>query len=166
MVLSFFFAFLCCGYRERSLDIPVVLAPPPPREFGPIRFFCRGCIFLLRLRRRCVNTYCTVSLSVGIFEMTDTFSFQTEIRAEHDSSLVLGHWDPRTQTVAELIEILNEVPDDVSVGLADLPSLDMPETVADYPVWAVDYQNNALVGAGPFSVEPLADVIASYNPDE
>ncbi|MBF0169082.1 MAG: hypothetical protein HQL45_15780 [Alphaproteobacteria bacterium] len=93
--------------------------------------------------------------------MTNT---TTKIFAEHASNLVLGHFNPNTQTVRDLRDELARISDefpDYRPDMSALPTLPIP---AEWDgVWARDSQGNVLTGDDAKTVETVARYLETMS---
>jgi len=91
----------------------------------------------------------------------------------------ITHWNK--QNVGKLRDLLNELNNNINilcgeyycdyclttfgVDICNLPSYTIPEGLELYPIWAMDIDNDCLVGNCDFTVESL-DEINEYNANE
>jgi len=81
-----------------------------------------------------------------------------------DARAKIAAWDK--SRIHELRDILANCDDleTAGVDLSELPtSVEIPDELSIYPVWAVDSQGRALVGAGADIIENFSDVLAYYE---
>ncbi|KKL81424.1 hypothetical protein LCGC14_1994920 [marine sediment metagenome] len=49
------------------------------------------------------------------------------------------------------------------IECSDLPTLPIPEGIEGWPIWALDYAGNCLVGDGADEIQPLSEIVAYYE---
>ena len=55
-------------------------------------------------------------------------------------------------------------PEEEGIDLADLPTAqEVPEQIAEYPVWSIDKYGRALVGAAADQIEDLSEILSHYD---
>lgn len=73
-------------------------------------------------------------------------------------------WDK--ENIEQLREILAgcDNPEEEGIDLADLPTAqEVPEQIAEYPVWSIDKHGRALVGAAADQIEDLSEILSYYD---